>query len=65
MIGKRRGSSLYEEKVHFCSRPVAGNINICPGQLRGDHHSIDFDRFVSTIKHEILHTLVMLVRERF
>jgi len=26
--------------------------------LRGDHFSIDFDRLVSTIKHEILHTLV-------
>ncbi|CAF3448418.1 unnamed protein product, partial [Rotaria socialis] len=39
-------------------RPIAGNINVCPRRLRGDHNSIDFDRLVSTIKHEILHTLV-------
>jgi hypothetical protein len=40
-------------------RPIAGNINICPKRLRGDHNSLDFDRLVSTIKHEILHTLVI------
>lgn len=39
-------------------RPIAGNINVCPRRFQGDRHSIDFDRLVSTIKHEILHTLV-------
>lgn len=39
-------------------RPIAGNVNICPKQLIGTQSSIDFDRLVSTIKHEILHTLV-------
>ncbi|CAF3626894.1 unnamed protein product [Adineta steineri] len=39
-------------------RPIAGNINICPKRLRGDRDSIDFDRLISTVKHEILHTLV-------
>ncbi|CAF3862207.1 unnamed protein product, partial [Rotaria sp. Silwood1] len=39
-------------------RPIAGNINVCPKRLRGDRNGIDFDRLVSTIKHEILHTWV-------
>ena len=39
-------------------RPIAGNINVCPRRFQGDRHTIDFDRLVSTIKHEILHTLV-------
>ncbi|CAF1298982.1 unnamed protein product [Rotaria sordida] len=39
-------------------RPIAGNINVCPWRLRGDRIWRDFDRLVSTIKHEILHTLV-------
>jgi hypothetical protein len=46
------------KNIKFFFRPIAGNINICPKLLRSDHNSIDFDRLVSTIKHEILHTLV-------
>jgi hypothetical protein len=48
------------ESIRFSFRPIAGNINVCPRRLRGDHNSIDFDRLVSTIKHEILHTLVIM-----
>lgn len=50
--------SLLMNVVIFLFRPIAGNINVCPRRLRSDHHTIDFDRLVSTIKHEILHTLV-------
>lgn len=46
------------EHMDFSFRPIAGNVNVCPRRLRGDRDSIDFDRLVSTIKHEILHTLV-------
>jgi len=47
----------------FFDRPIAGNVNICPKQLQGAQSSIDFDRLVSTIKHEILHTLVIEKKE--
>jgi len=46
------------ENIYVLFRPIAGNVNVCPKRLRGDRNSIDFDRLVSTIKHEILHTLV-------
>ncbi|CAF1133400.1 unnamed protein product [Adineta ricciae] len=39
-------------------RPIAGNINVCPRRLKEERNWIDFDWLVSTIKHEILHTLV-------
>lgn len=50
---------LIGDLLLFFDRPIAGNVNICPKQLQGAQSSIDFDRLVSTIKHEILHTLVI------
>ncbi len=43
----------------YPDRPVAGNINICPGAFGETAHSVHLE--IATVKHEIFHILVSAV----